>query len=99
MTRRSRCARLRSFKHAKIQMFKGFSLFLFLAFELLNPLNLEPIFAQANFYQGKTVRIIVGNLPGDTHDLFARAYSRGMGKHIPGTPSIQVQNMPGAGTM
>ena len=55
--------------------------------------------AQSNFYEGKTIRIIVGNLPGDTHDLFARAYSRGMGKHIPGTPSIQVQNMPGAGTM
>jgi tripartite-type tricarboxylate transporter receptor subunit TctC len=55
--------------------------------------------AQTPFYQGKTVRIIVGNLPGDTHDLFARAYSRSMGKHIPGNPAILVQNMPGAGTI
>ena len=99
MTQRSRCARLRSFKHAKIQTFKVFSLFILLSFELLNPLNVEQAFAQTNFYQGKTVRIIVGNLPGDTHDLFARAYSRSMGKHILGNPAILVQNMPGAGGM
>lgn len=61
--------------------------------------DLGAAYAQANFYQGKTIRIIVGNLPGDTHDLFARAYSRHMGKHIPGTPNILVQNMPGAGGM
>ena len=58
-----------------------------------------PANAQTSFYQGKTVRTIVGNLPGDTHDLFARAYARSMGKHIAGTPEIIVQNMPGAGTM
>jgi tripartite-type tricarboxylate transporter receptor subunit TctC len=55
--------------------------------------------AQTSFYQGKTIRIIVGNLPGDTHDLFARAYARSMGKYITGNPEIIVQNMPGAGTM
>ncbi len=51
------------------------------------------------FTRAKPSRIIVGNLPGDTHDLFARAYSRSMGKHIPGNPAILVQNMPGAGGM
>jgi tripartite-type tricarboxylate transporter receptor subunit TctC len=86
-------------KNSKVHAFKVLGLFSVLALELLNPLNLDPIFAQANFYQGKTIRIIVGNLPGDTHDLFARAYSRSMGKHIPGNPAILVQNMPGAGTM
>ena len=55
--------------------------------------------AQTSFYQGKTVRIVVGNLAGDTHDLFARAYARSMGKYLPGNPEIIVQNMPGAGTM
>jgi tripartite-type tricarboxylate transporter receptor subunit TctC len=55
--------------------------------------------AQTAFYQGKTVRIVVGNLAGDTHDLFARAYARSMGKYLPGNPEIIVQNMPGAGTM
>jgi tripartite-type tricarboxylate transporter receptor subunit TctC len=55
--------------------------------------------AQTPFYHGKTVRIVVGNLVGDTHDLFARAYARSMGRYLPGNPEIIVQNMPGAGTM
>jgi tripartite-type tricarboxylate transporter receptor subunit TctC len=54
---------------------------------------------QASFYQGKTIRIVVGYLSGDTHDLWARAYARHMGKHIPGNPNLVVQNMPGAGSM
>ena len=54
---------------------------------------------QASFYQGKTIRFVVGYLSGDTHDLWARAYARHMGKHIPGNPDIVVQNMPGAGSM
>jgi tripartite-type tricarboxylate transporter receptor subunit TctC len=56
-------------------------------------------FAQAPFYQGKTIRIVVGYLAGDTHDLLARAYARHIGKHIPGNPDAIVQNMPGAGSM
>jgi tripartite-type tricarboxylate transporter receptor subunit TctC len=55
--------------------------------------------AQAPFYQGKTLRIVVGYQSGDTHDLWARAYARHMGKHIPGNPNVVVQNMPGAGSM
>ena len=67
--------------------------------ELLNPLNLEQALAQAPFYQGKTIRIIVGYQPGDSHDLWARTYIRFLGKHIPGNPDFVVQNMPGAGSM
>jgi tripartite-type tricarboxylate transporter receptor subunit TctC len=55
--------------------------------------------AQAPFFQGKAMKIIVGYQAGDTHDLWARAYSRNMGKHIPGNPEFVVQNMPGAGSM
>jgi len=55
--------------------------------------------AQTPFYQGKTIRIIVGYLSGDSHDQFARVYARHMPKHIPGNPDFLVQNMPGAGTM
>ena len=55
--------------------------------------------AQTPFYQGKTVRIVVGYQGGDTHDLWARAYARHMGKNIPGNPDFVVQNMPGAGSM
>jgi tripartite-type tricarboxylate transporter receptor subunit TctC len=55
--------------------------------------------AQSAYYQGKTIRVVVGYLPGDTHDLWARAYARNMGKYVPGNPEILVQNMPGAGSM
>jgi tripartite-type tricarboxylate transporter receptor subunit TctC len=59
----------------------------------------EGLNAQSPFYQGKTIRVIVGYLPGDNHDVWARAYGRHMGKHIPGNPEFVVQNMPGAGSM
>jgi tripartite-type tricarboxylate transporter receptor subunit TctC len=55
--------------------------------------------AETPFYQGKTIRIIVGYQPGDNHDQWARTYARFMGKHIPGNPEFVVQNMPGAGAM
>lgn len=53
--------------------------------------------AQAPFYQGKTIRIVVGNLAGDAYDLWARIFAQHMPKYIPGKPAIIVQNMPGAG--
>ena len=70
---------------------------LFIAFFLL--IATDELNAQSSFYQGKTIRIIVGYLPGDNHDLWARAYGRFMGKHIPGNPDFVVQNMPGASSM
>ena len=56
-------------------------------------------FAQANFYQGKTVTVVVGSAPGGLYDLWARLLARTMGKYIPGNPNMLVQNMPGAGSM
>ncbi|HTF91830.1 MAG TPA: tripartite tricarboxylate transporter substrate-binding protein [Verrucomicrobiae bacterium] len=55
--------------------------------------------AQAPFYQGKTITIVVGYLSGDGYDIWARLLAAHMGKHIPGTPNMIVQNMPGAGSM
>jgi tripartite-type tricarboxylate transporter receptor subunit TctC len=52
-----------------------------------------------SFYKGKTITIVVGYNPGDAHDLWARAYSRYMGRYIPGNPNVIVRNMPGGGTM
>ena len=54
-------------------------------------------FAQAPFYQGKTIRVIVGTPPGNLYDFWARLIVDHIGKHIPGNPSFIVQNMPGAG--
>lgn len=80
-------------------MFQGLSLVSLFIFGFLNPLNAEPAFAQANFYQGKTIRFIVGFQAGDNHDQWVRFYARFLGKHIPGNPDFVVQNMPGAGGM
>ena len=53
--------------------------------------------AQATFYQGKTIRVLVGTPPGNLYDFWARLIVDHMGRHIPGNPSFIVQNMPGAG--
>jgi tripartite-type tricarboxylate transporter receptor subunit TctC len=53
----------------------------------------------AAFYQGKTVRLIVGIGVGSGYDVNARALARHLGKHIPGNPNIIVQNQPGAGSL
>lgn len=52
-----------------------------------------------DFYKGKTVRIIVGFSAGGGFDTYARALARHMGKHIPGSPSVTVENMTGAGSL
>lgn len=49
------------------------------------------------FYAGKTVTIIVGSGAGGGFDTTARLVSRHIGRHIPGAPTIIVQNMPGGG--
>lgn len=55
--------------------------------------------AQAPFYQGKTITIVVGYQSGDGYDIWARLLAAHMGKHLPGNPGFIVQNMPGAGSM
>lgn len=50
------------------------------------------------FYKGKTVRIIVGGTAGGGFDVYSRAMARYMGKHIPGNPTLIVENMTGAAT-
>jgi tripartite-type tricarboxylate transporter receptor subunit TctC len=55
--------------------------------------------AIADFYKGRTVTLIVGYGPGGGYDLFARLMARHLGRHIPGNPTVVVQNMPGAGSL
>jgi tripartite-type tricarboxylate transporter receptor subunit TctC len=54
--------------------------------------------AQEDFFKDKRVRFVVGYPPGGGYDLAARIVARHMGRHIPGNPSIIVQNMPGGGS-
>jgi hypothetical protein len=47
-----------------------------------------------DFYAGKQLTIIVGAGPGGGYDLQARIAARHLGRHIPGNPTIIVQNIP-----
>jgi tripartite-type tricarboxylate transporter receptor subunit TctC len=55
--------------------------------------------AVADFYKGKQVNLIVGYGPGGGYDVYGRLVARHIGRHIPGNPSVVVQNMPGAGSL
>jgi tripartite-type tricarboxylate transporter receptor subunit TctC len=52
--------------------------------------------AQTPYFQNKTIKIIRGGEPGGTGDLQARALIPFLKKHIPGEPTIIIENMPGA---
>ena len=55
--------------------------------------------AVANFYQGKTVRIIVGFSAGGGYDQYSRLIARHLSKYIPGNPAVIVDNMTGVGSI
>ena len=50
------------------------------------------------FYKGKQIQIVVGSSAGGGYDTYARLLARHLGDHIPGNPSVVVQNMSGAGS-
>ena len=59
-----------------------------------------PVIAQdgvAEFYKGRQINLIVGSSPGGGYDTYTRLIARHMGRHIAGTPSLIVSNLPGAG--
>lgn len=51
----------------------------------------------APFYEGRTIRLLVGVAAGGGYDAYARVIARHMGKYISGNPTIIVDNMTGAG--
>src|ERR1700681_262317 len=51
----------------------------------------------SNFYQARTVTMIVTTSAGGGYDTLARAIARHIGKHVPGSPTVVVRNMPGTG--
>lgn len=51
----------------------------------------------ADYYKGKTIRIIVPASPGGTYDRMARLAARFMPGHIAGEPTMIVQNITGGG--
>ena len=55
--------------------------------------------AVADFYRGKSVRIIVGFSAGGGYDQYSRLIARHLSRHIPGNPNVLVDNMAGVGSM
>jgi len=54
--------------------------------------------AVAEFYRGKTLRMLIGYGPGGGYDIYGRLVAEFLPKHLPGNPTIIPQNMPGAGS-
>lgn len=51
------------------------------------------------FFEGKAINLYIGTTAGGTYDLYGRLVARYIGSHIPGRPSLVVQNMPGAASL
>ena len=66
------------------------------AASLMGPALADPI---ADFYRGRTVTVFAGSTAGGTYDLYARTIARHLGAHLPGAPTVIVQNMPGAASL
>jgi len=58
----------------------------------------EVLYAQEDFYKGKTVTIIQGRDPGGTGDVRARTVVPYLQKYLPGNPTILMEYMPGGGS-
>src|SRR5262245_59684816 len=52
----------------------------------------------ADYFDGKSIDLLIGAPPAGGYDIYARAVGRHLGKHIPGQPAIVTKNMPGAGS-
>src|SRR5262245_48967608 len=60
-----------------------------------SPSHADPI---ADFYRGKTLRMLIGYGPGGGYDIYGRLVAEVLPRHIPGNPMIVPQNMPGGGS-
>jgi tripartite-type tricarboxylate transporter receptor subunit TctC len=50
-----------------------------------------------DFYKSRPIRLTVGSGPGSGFTIYARLMSRHFARHVPGNPTILVENIPGAG--
>jgi len=55
--------------------------------------------AASQEFSAKSVNLVVGFPPAGGYDSIARIFARHFSKHLPGNPSIVVQNQPGAGSL
>jgi tripartite-type tricarboxylate transporter receptor subunit TctC len=55
--------------------------------------------ADEPFYKGKQITFICASAVGGGYDAYSRLIAGHIGDHLPGKPSVVVQNMPGAGSI
>ena len=65
----------------------------------LSWLFVPSVYSAAPFYEGKTIKLIVGFSAGGGFDTYSRVIARHFGKHIPGSPTVVVENMTGAASL
>src|SRR5262245_8489482 len=53
--------------------------------------------AQADFFAGKQMSLLIGTTAGGGYDAYGRLVARHIGRHLPGNPAVVAKNMPGAG--
>jgi tripartite-type tricarboxylate transporter receptor subunit TctC len=76
-------------------MMKALSIAVTLMLLVASPARADPI---ADFYRGKTIRMLIGYGPGGGYDLYGRLVAEFLPKYLPGHPTILPENMPGAGS-
>ena len=64
---------------------------------VLHPAHAQP--AAEGIFARKSMTVTVGYAPGGSYDLYARIVARALGRHLPGQPTVVVQNMSGAGSL
>ena len=65
---------------------------------LAGPVTAATAQSAADKFKGKIFEVVVGYDTGGGYDIYARAFARHIGKHLPGNPTVIVKNMPGAQT-
>ncbi len=53
----------------------------------------------APYYAGKVIKIVVGYKPGGGYDRMARLVAKHLPRHIPGNPTVIIENMEGASSI
>ena len=61
----------------------------------LGPVTTSESLGAEPYFKGKTITLIVGTQPGGRRDRITRTTAKFLAKHIPGKPTILVQNIPG----
>ncbi len=75
------------------------TLYLFVSFFALFVFISPEELLSAPYFEGKRITIVVGTNPGGGYDNTGRIFAKHLPKHIPGNPTIIIENMPGAGHM